>query len=150
MTKRGLGKGLDALLATSSLAREKQQVASLSQSMSAEGELADLSISNLKPGIYQPRKDLSQKLWKSWRHPFSLKVLSSRLSCVICPPEDMRSLRGTSLACRQTSGVKASALFDQASGRSWCDRHGIDREHSARRSECDGRGTSARAFTKRI
>ncbi|HAS4333203.1 TPA: chromosome partitioning protein ParB, partial [Vibrio cholerae] len=52
MTKRGLGKGLDALLATSSLAREKQQVASLSQSMSAEGELADLSISNLKPGIY--------------------------------------------------------------------------------------------------
>ncbi len=59
MTKRGLGKGLDALLATSSLAREKQQVASLSQSMSAEGELADLSISNLKPGIYQPRKDLS-------------------------------------------------------------------------------------------
>ncbi|MEN2707550.1 ParB/RepB/Spo0J family partition protein [Vibrio cholerae] len=59
MTKRGLGKGLDALLATSSLAREKQQVASLSQSMSAEGELADLSISNLNPGIYQPRKDLS-------------------------------------------------------------------------------------------
>lgn len=59
MTKRGLGKGLDALLATSSLAREKHQVASLSQSMSTEGELADLSISNLKPGIYQPRKDLS-------------------------------------------------------------------------------------------
>ena len=28
MSKRGLGKGLDALLATSSLAREKQQVAS--------------------------------------------------------------------------------------------------------------------------
>ncbi len=78
MTKRGLGKGLDALLATSSLAREKQQVASLSQSMSTEGELADLSISNLKPGIYQPRKDLSPKLWKSWRLRFNRKGLFSR------------------------------------------------------------------------
>ncbi|GIB59999.1 ParB family protein [Vibrio cholerae] len=51
MTKRGLGKGLDALLATSSLAREKQQVASLSQSMSAEGELA---ASIQSQGIIQP------------------------------------------------------------------------------------------------
>lgn len=59
MTKRGLGKGLDALLATSSLAREKQHTASISQSMSNEGELADLSVANLQPGVYQPRKDLS-------------------------------------------------------------------------------------------
>jgi len=59
MSKRGLGKGLDALLATSSLAREKQQVASHSQDMSTDGELQDIAISNLKPGVYQPRKDMS-------------------------------------------------------------------------------------------
>lgn len=58
-SKRGLGKGLDALLATSSLAREKQQVASHSQEMSSDGELQDIAISSLKPGIYQPRKDMS-------------------------------------------------------------------------------------------
>lgn len=58
-SKRGLGKGLDALLATSSLAREKQQVASHSQDMSSDGELQDIAIASLKPGIYQPRKDMS-------------------------------------------------------------------------------------------
>ncbi|MGC9421364.1 MULTISPECIES: ParB/RepB/Spo0J family partition protein [unclassified Vibrio] len=59
MSKRGLGKGLDALLATSSMAREKQQVASHSQAMSADGELTELTITSLTPGIYQPRKDMS-------------------------------------------------------------------------------------------
>ncbi|WED21839.1 ParB/RepB/Spo0J family partition protein [Vibrio sp. JC009] len=59
MSKRGLGKGLDALLATSSIAREKQQVASHSQSLSADGELADIPVNQLKPGIYQPRKEMS-------------------------------------------------------------------------------------------
>ncbi len=58
MSKRGLGKGLDALLSTSSLAREKQQVASQSQAMSAEGELTDVAIGQLQPGVYQPRKDM--------------------------------------------------------------------------------------------
>ncbi|MBE4586045.1 chromosome partitioning protein ParB [Vibrio navarrensis] len=59
MTKRGLGKGLDALLSTSSLAREKQQIATHSQSLSAEGELTDIAVGHLQPGIYQPRKDTS-------------------------------------------------------------------------------------------
>lgn len=59
MSKRGLGMGLDALLATSSLAREKEKTASSSQYISVDGELADISITNLKPGIYQPRKDIS-------------------------------------------------------------------------------------------
>ncbi|MGF1742651.1 ParB/RepB/Spo0J family partition protein [Vibrio profundum] len=59
MSKRGLGKGLDALLATSSLAREKQQVASQSQALSSDGELIELSIGQLRPGVYQPRKDMS-------------------------------------------------------------------------------------------
>lgn len=59
MSKRGLGKGLDALLSTSSLARDKQQSALHSQELSSDGELADLSINSLKPGVYQPRKDMS-------------------------------------------------------------------------------------------
>ena len=59
MSKRGLGKGLDALLATSSLAREKQQVASHSQALSAEGEFTEIAIGSLKPGVYQPRKDMA-------------------------------------------------------------------------------------------
>ncbi|MCK6265601.1 ParB/RepB/Spo0J family partition protein [Vibrio sp. ZSDE26] len=59
MSKRGLGKGLDALLATSSLAREKQHVASHSQALSADGELIELNINQLRPGVYQPRKDMA-------------------------------------------------------------------------------------------
>ncbi len=61
MSKRGLGKGLDALLSTSSMAREKQQLATHSQSLSSDGELADISINQLKPGVYQPRKEMSQE-----------------------------------------------------------------------------------------
>ncbi|SIO95478.1 ParB/RepB/Spo0J family partition protein [Vibrio spartinae] len=59
MSKRGLGKGLDALLSTSSMAREKQQVATQSQTMSSDGELAEIAITHLRPGAYQPRKDVS-------------------------------------------------------------------------------------------
>ena len=59
MSKRGLGKGLDALLSTSSLAREKQHIASQSQALSADGELTDLAIGQLQPGVYQPRKDMA-------------------------------------------------------------------------------------------
>jgi ParB family chromosome partitioning protein len=58
MSKRGLGKGLDALLSTSSLAREKQQNAQHSQELSSDGQLTDLNINSLKPGVYQPRKDM--------------------------------------------------------------------------------------------
>ena len=59
MSKRGLGKGLDALLSTSSFAREKQHIASHSQEVSADGELTDLAIGQLQPGVYQPRKDMA-------------------------------------------------------------------------------------------
>lgn len=58
MSKRGLGKGLDALLSTSSLAREKQQSALNSQALSSDGHLTELSINALKPGVYQPRKEM--------------------------------------------------------------------------------------------
>ncbi|EKY4878355.1 ParB/RepB/Spo0J family partition protein [Vibrio alginolyticus] len=59
MSKRGLGKGLDALLSTSSFAGEKQHIASHSQELSADGELTDLAIGQLQPGVYQPRKDMA-------------------------------------------------------------------------------------------
>lgn len=59
MSKRGLGKGLDALLATSSLAREKQHTVTQSQTISNDGELTDIGIMDLKPGLYQPRKEMS-------------------------------------------------------------------------------------------
>ena len=59
MSKRGLGKGLDALLATSTLAQEKRQVATKSQTLSSDGELTDIAVLDLKPGMYQPRKEMS-------------------------------------------------------------------------------------------
>ncbi|MFH0264028.1 ParB/RepB/Spo0J family partition protein [Vibrio rumoiensis] len=70
MSKRGLGKGLDALLSTSSLAREKQQKVAHSQALSSEGHLADISVSQLSPGKYQPRKDIQ---------PEALEELSSSI-----------------------------------------------------------------------
>ncbi len=67
MSKRGLGMGLDALLATSSLARDKEQnkdkekTTTDSHSILGNGELADISVADLKAGIYQPRKEISEE-----------------------------------------------------------------------------------------
>ena len=61
MNKRGLGKGLDALLATSSVAATKRQQADKAQTLSADGTLKELAISQLVPGRYQPRKDMSDE-----------------------------------------------------------------------------------------
>lgn len=56
--KRGLGRGLDALLATSqtSAARREQEAETIA---SAQSELKKLPVEFLKPGKYQPRKDMS-------------------------------------------------------------------------------------------
>ncbi|MCG7584222.1 ParB/RepB/Spo0J family partition protein [Photobacterium sp. OFAV2-7] len=59
MNKRGLGKGLDALLATSSVAQAKQKSAEQAQSLSEEGTLKDLPVQALQAGKFQPRKDMS-------------------------------------------------------------------------------------------
>ena len=65
--KRGLGKGLEALLGTSSAARQKQILDDMqsdearSRSDEQQGELRKLPLSWLKPGKYQPRKDMSQE-----------------------------------------------------------------------------------------
>ena len=60
--KRGLGKGLDALLSTSHTARTKQVVADtakVAQQVEEEGELRYIPVEFLRPGVYQPRKDMS-------------------------------------------------------------------------------------------
>ena len=62
--KRGLGKGLDALLSTSTAARQKQvmsdQRTEEAMAPTNQGELRKLPVEWLQPGKYQPRKDMSQ------------------------------------------------------------------------------------------
>ena len=63
--KRGLGKGLDALLGTSTAARQAQVQADISRdnaqqrASETQGHLHDLSVQSLRSGKYQPRKDMS-------------------------------------------------------------------------------------------
>ncbi|NMH60637.1 ParB/RepB/Spo0J family partition protein [Alteromonas ponticola] len=53
--KRGLGRGLDALLATSQASPAKEQDSTVAE----QSELSKLPIEYLSPGKYQPRKDMS-------------------------------------------------------------------------------------------
>ncbi|RUO75034.1 chromosome partitioning protein ParB [Pseudidiomarina sediminum] len=57
--KRGLGRGLDALLTTSKNVREHEQPAVDDVEDLTKGELQKLPIEFLQPGKYQPRKDMS-------------------------------------------------------------------------------------------
>ncbi|GAA4503493.1 ParB/RepB/Spo0J family partition protein [Pseudaeromonas paramecii] len=62
-----MGKGLDALLGTSQAARHKQLIDDIKtdqvrqRSELTQGELRRLPVAWLKPGKYQPRKDMSQE-----------------------------------------------------------------------------------------
>lgn len=58
--KRGLGRGLDALLATSAnaVARQESQRVDVAEALD-KGELRKLPVEFLRPGKYQPRKDMS-------------------------------------------------------------------------------------------
>ncbi len=64
--KRGLGKGLEALLGTSQVARQKQILSDIHADAAQDkvdnqkGELQILPVSWLRPGKYQPRRDMSQ------------------------------------------------------------------------------------------
>ena len=64
--KRGLGKGLEALLGTSQVARQKQILSDIQADAAQDkvdnqkGELQILLVSWLRPGKYQPRRDMSQ------------------------------------------------------------------------------------------
>ncbi len=60
--KRGLGKGLDALLSTSHAAASKkltEQPVTEQAESNRDGELIHLDLDLLQPGKYQPRKDMS-------------------------------------------------------------------------------------------
>ncbi|MCD9546495.1 ParB/RepB/Spo0J family partition protein [Photobacterium carnosum] len=56
--KRGLGKGLDALLATSNVAQARKQQCddNASQQAAMDGELRQIAVTALRSGQYQPRK----------------------------------------------------------------------------------------------
>lgn len=64
--KRGLGKGLDALLSTSTAARQKLVMSdqrteqAMAPTPTNQGELRKLPVEWLQSGKYQPRKDMSQ------------------------------------------------------------------------------------------
>jgi ParB family chromosome partitioning protein len=66
LKKRGLGKGLEALLGTSQVARQKQIVSDIQADAAQNrvdnqtGELQTLPVTWLRPGKYQPRRDMSQ------------------------------------------------------------------------------------------
>ncbi|QSX33666.1 ParB/RepB/Spo0J family partition protein [Shewanella avicenniae] len=59
LKKRGLGKGLDALLSTSHAANAKVDSQTNEQQAAAGELLLNLDLDLLKPGKYQPRKDMS-------------------------------------------------------------------------------------------
>ncbi|GGP48553.1 chromosome partitioning protein ParB [Shewanella algicola] len=59
LKKRGLGKGLDALLSHSNAATRKSEQTEETQSLATAGDLIHLDLDKLQPGKYQPRKDMS-------------------------------------------------------------------------------------------
>ncbi len=67
LKKRGLGKGLEALLGTSQVARQKQIFSDIQADAAQNrvdnqtGELQTLPVTWLRPGKYQPRRDMSQE-----------------------------------------------------------------------------------------
>lgn len=58
LKKRGLGKGLDALLSHSNAASRKSDI-DVPTDKNIDGELIHLDLDLLQPGKYQPRKDMS-------------------------------------------------------------------------------------------
>ncbi|CZF85209.1 putative chromosome-partitioning protein ParB [Grimontia celer] len=60
-TKRGLGKGLDALLATSARAQARVDLNKDTQEAVNNSELQHLPLAALRPGVYQPRQDMAQE-----------------------------------------------------------------------------------------
>ncbi|WP_407331798.1 ParB/RepB/Spo0J family partition protein [Enterovibrio sp. 27052020O] len=58
-TKRGLGKGLDALLATSAKAQARVDLNADTREAVNNSELQHLPLTALRPGVYQPRQDMA-------------------------------------------------------------------------------------------
>ncbi|GIU17541.1 MULTISPECIES: ParB/RepB/Spo0J family partition protein [unclassified Shewanella] len=61
LKKRGLGKGLDALLSTSQAASQRVTPAAEIKQDVKNDDLITLDIDRLQPGKYQPRKDMSSE-----------------------------------------------------------------------------------------
>jgi ParB family chromosome partitioning protein len=57
--KRGLGRGLDALLTPQVKASTQSTNTEINDGKPKDGDLSKIAISNLSPGKYQPRKDMS-------------------------------------------------------------------------------------------
>lgn len=60
MTRRGLGKGLDALLATSAKAQARIDSSSEHNQSINNSELQHLTLTSLHQGAYQPRQEMAQ------------------------------------------------------------------------------------------
>ncbi|MEZ8144167.1 chromosome partitioning protein ParB [Enterovibrio norvegicus FF-454] len=60
-TKRGLGKGLDALLATSAKAQARVDLNADTREAISNSELQHLPLTALRPGVYQPRQDMASE-----------------------------------------------------------------------------------------
>ncbi|MBB1269776.1 ParB/RepB/Spo0J family partition protein [Shewanella sp. SR44-3] len=59
LKKRGLGKGLDALLSHSNAASRKSEQQEQANADPIDGKLIELDLDLLQPGKYQPRRDMS-------------------------------------------------------------------------------------------
>ncbi|ABE57033.1 chromosome segregation DNA-binding protein [Shewanella denitrificans OS217] len=59
LKKRGLGKGLDALLSHSNAASRKTEQQEQANTDAMDGKLIELDLDLLQPGKYQPRRDMS-------------------------------------------------------------------------------------------
>lgn len=57
--KRGLGRGLDALLTPQVRASAENNEINTTDTKPKDGDLSKIAINNLSPGKYQPRKDMS-------------------------------------------------------------------------------------------
>ena len=57
--RRGLGRGLDALLTNAPTPQAKSSDSNSEADVIADGQLRTLPIEQLQPGKYQPRKDMS-------------------------------------------------------------------------------------------
>ncbi len=68
--KRGLGRGLDALLSSSQSTAEKAVADSSDQAAGKDGELRDLPVELVQRGKYQPRRDM---------HPEALEELAESI-----------------------------------------------------------------------
>lgn len=68
--KRGLGRGLDALLGAANPDPARLDAATSNETPQPEGELKKLPIERLKPGKYQPRRDI---------HPEALEELAASI-----------------------------------------------------------------------